>query len=128
MRSVFFLAQAFVVIALAYWAYNENYATQDALRRVDSLQREIGRSRESFGVLKAEWAYLNRPDRLRDLADLNYDSLQLIPLMPEHFGDVQQVAFPNLDLEDLQNPVDTSASDTTLEPLTTDIVIDEVAE
>jgi hypothetical protein len=109
MRSLFFMLQAFVVIALAYWAYDENYETKDALNRVDNLQRDIGRVRENLNVLKAEWAYLNRPERLRDLADLNYDSLQLIPLMGEHFGDVAQVAYPRLDLGDLSAPVDTIA-------------------
>ena len=118
MRSLFFLVQALAVMSLAYWAYNENYATQDALRRVDSLQKEIGATRESLGVLKAEWAYLNRPDRLRDLVELNFDSLRLIPLMPEHFGDVEQVAFPKLKVEDITSPVDTIAVETELQPLT----------
>ena len=119
MRWMFFLAQAMVLISLAYWAYNENYATHDALRRVDKLQREIGRSRESLGVLKAEWAYFNRPDRLRELADLNFDTLGLIPLQAEHFGDIEQVAYPKLNLLDLTKTVDTSASDdvlTTINP------------
>ena len=118
MRSLFFLVQALAVMSLAYWAYNENYATQGALRRVDSLQKEIGATRESLGVLKAEWAYLNRPDRLRELAELNFDSLSLIPLMGEHFGSVEQVAFPKLNVEDIKSPVDTMADETELSPLT----------
>jgi len=117
MRTCFFLVQCMVVIALAYWAYNENYATQDAMRRVDNLQRDIGRTRESLSVLKAEWAYLNRPDRLRELADLNFDTLGLIPLMPDHFGDVAQVAFPKLDMNDIAATVDTSASNDPLVPV-----------
>jgi len=117
MRSLFFLIQALGVIALAYWAYNENYATQDALRRVDRLNRDIGAARESLGVLRAEWAYLNRPDRLRELADLNFEALQLIPLLPEHFADVGQVDFPKMDMNDIGNPVDTMADETPLMPL-----------
>ena len=32
--------------------------------------------------------------RLRDLADLNFDRLGLLPLRPEAFGRVEQVGFP----------------------------------
>jgi len=106
MRSLFYTLEALLVIALAYWAYNENYATQEALRRVDSLQSEIGKTRETLSVLRAEWAYLNRPDRLRELADLNFDSLRLMPLSPESFAEVEQVAYPRLVLEEISEPVD----------------------
>lgn len=109
MRSFVYTFAAFAVIGLAYWAYNENYATQDALHRVEVLQNEIGQAHEKLAILRAEWAYLNRPDRLRELADLNYLSLQLMPMAPEHFGDVDQVVFPELKIEDLNDPVDLMA-------------------
>jgi len=109
MRSFLYAFAAFAVIGLAYWAYNENYATQAAVRRVDALQSEIGGQREKLNILRAEWAYLNRPDRLRDLADINYNALQLMPLAAEHFGDTEQVAFPHIDLSDLKAPIDLSA-------------------
>ena len=115
MRTLIYALAAFAVIGLAYWAYNENYATQDALRRVEELQKKIGESREKLSVLKAEWAYLNRPERLRELADLNYDSLRLMPLMADHFGDVEQVAYPKLDLGELSKTVDLSAGADPLE-------------
>ena len=115
MRSMLYLAATVLVIALAYWAYNENYATQSALKKVDRLQRQIASQRERLGVLRAEWAYLNRPDRLRDLVDLNYDKLRLIPLAPQQFGTVKQVTYPRVDPRDVRAPVDLSA--TTADPL-----------
>lgn len=97
MRAFLYVLSTFAVIALGYWAYVENYRTQASLSRVEDLQREIGRKREDLTVLRAEWAYLNRPDRLRDLAEMNYDRLGLLPLASEQFSRVDQIAYPGRD-------------------------------
>ncbi|MGH1368727.1 MAG: cell division protein FtsL [Maritimibacter sp.] len=94
MRSLLYVLSTLAVVGLGYWAYVENYKTQDALDHVEDLQGEIGQMRERLAVLRAEWAYLNRPDRLRDLAELNFDRLGLLPLAPEQFGRVDQIAYP----------------------------------
>lgn len=36
--------------------------------RVIAVKAEIAEERDTLGVLNAEWAHLNRPERLRDLA------------------------------------------------------------
>lgn len=91
MRGFLNFVAAIMVMGLAYWAYSENYKTQDALRQATNLQRLIGAERERLSVLEAEWAYLNRPERLSDLASLNFERLQLMPIMPEQFGLVSDV-------------------------------------
>ncbi len=94
MRTVLYILTTLVVIALAFWAYRENYATQQALSDAERLHRDIRAAHARLAVLRAEWAYLNRPDRLRDLADINFDRLGLLPLAPEQFGIIDQVAYP----------------------------------
>lgn len=94
MRSLLFFLSALAVIGTGYWAYHENYRTQDELDRVDALRRDIGEARERLAILRAEWAYLNRPDRLRDLAEMNYSRLGLMPLRPDQFASVRDVTFP----------------------------------
>ncbi len=106
MRSFLYVLSALAVLALAFWAYRENYATQDVLRDVRGLQGDIADLREALSVQRAEWAYLNRPDRLRDLATINFDRLGLLPLQPEQFGHPQDVAYPSLALPELSGTVD----------------------
>ncbi|WP_198586187.1 cell division protein FtsL [Roseovarius salinarum] len=97
MRSLFYITSALAVIALAFWAYRENYRTQQVLAETEDLQQQISRARQRLRVLNAEWAYLNRPDRLRALAEMNFDKLGLLPLQPSQFGMADQVAFPRRD-------------------------------
>lgn len=95
MRTILYLATALCVMGLAFWAYHVNYATQDRQSDLRKLKTEIAGLQEGLGVMNAEWAYLNRPDRLRELVNLNFDKLGLLPLAPEQFGTVAQIAYPD---------------------------------
>ncbi|MEM9552159.1 MAG: cell division protein FtsL [Pseudomonadota bacterium] len=105
MKSLLYVFTALVVFGLAFWAYRENYNTQQVLKETQSLQRQIGEAQTRLNVLRAEWAYLNRPDRLRELAEINFGRLGLLPLRAEQFGRVDQVAFPQEELP-ITNPID----------------------
>lgn len=94
MRSVMYLLTAVAVMVLAFWAYRENYRTQAQITEMTRVQREIAGLREELGVLRAEWAFLNRPERLRELVNLNFEKLQLLPFTSDQFVDVGAVAFP----------------------------------
>ena len=118
MRNLLYVLSALAVVGLGFWAYRENYRTQAELDAVRGLQAQIAGLRESLSMLRAEWAYLNRPDRLRELADINFDRLQLLPLLPDQFGSIEQVAYPlpafALPGEAMAEPVDTTSA--TAEP------------
>lgn len=109
MRPFLFVVSVMVLMSLAFWAYRENYATQRALKDVSNLNREIAGLREALSQQNAEWAYLNRPSRLRDLTALNFDSLGLLPMEPAQFSRVDQVAFPlpPIVAPELGEPIDT---------------------
>lgn len=94
MRYLLHTSLIVLVAVVATWAYKVNYATQSALNRVARLEAEIAREREALAVLKAEWAYLNRPDRLRVLVDANAAELGLVPLDPSQFGEIAMIPFP----------------------------------
>jgi hypothetical protein len=88
------LSAVVLVVICATWAYRVNYATQEALNRVADLEDAIAAEREALAVLTAEWEYLNRPDRLRALVAANAETLGLVELTPDHFGEVAMVAYP----------------------------------
>ena len=94
MKGLLGTAAACAVMALAFWAYQENYRTQAALRELAALERQIDRRADAIAMLRAEWAYLNRPDRLRDLAEINFDRLGLVPLSGVDFADPATIPFP----------------------------------
>jgi hypothetical protein len=105
MRSLFFVITGLFVMVLAVWAYRQNYETQASLRDVKELRSEIADLRERASILRAEWAYLNRPERLADLADMNFDRLGLLPLRPDHFGYIDQITYPIEPLPPITEPV-----------------------
>ncbi len=108
MRTLLYVLPALAIVALAFWAYSENYQTQKSIAHVSELQRRIGAQHETLAILKAEWAYLNRPDRLRELAAMNFDRLQLVPLMPEHFGRAGEIPYPGTTAEPQATPISLS--------------------
>ena len=87
------------VVAAATWAYGVNYRTKQVLARLDRLHAEIASEREAVEVLRVEWAYLNRPERLRRLVALVNDRLGLAPISPAGFAEIAELPFPPLEDE-----------------------------
>ena len=95
MRSFIYTLTFAFLVGLAFWAYQENIKTKNAIARTEKLRKEIGIARAGLSILMAEWAYLNRPDRLTELVDLNYSRLQLVPLRATNFLEVDEINFLN---------------------------------
>lgn len=108
MRTVLYILTTLAVIGLAFWAYRENYATQGVLSKTDKLHTDIRHAHGRLAVLRAEWAYLNRPDRLRDLVDINFDRLGLLPFRADQFGHLDEVAYPAPKLLPITNAIEVS--------------------
>ena len=115
MRSFLFVLAGLAVMGLAFWSYQENYKTREALSEVRNLHTQIGRNYERLRMLRAEWAYLNRPDRLSDLAELNFDRLGLLPIMPDAFGRVDQIIYPLPDVLPIIVPIEVDSAPVNLD-------------
>ena len=70
---------------LAIGVYLVKYSVQDVQTNVVTLRKDLATEKESLHLLNAEWAYLNRPDRLRQLADRHLD---LVPLDSRQIGNM----------------------------------------
>lgn len=81
-----------VWIALACTAsgilYQTSYRVQEQEERLSRLNRQIVAEQEAIQVLKAEWAYLNDPDRLEKLAA---EHLVLQPTKAEQIVSLDQI-------------------------------------
>ena len=115
MRPVLYVLTFLGLIALGFWAYRENSATRATRRGGGGLKRGAAGLREALAGARAEWAYLNRPDRLRDLATLNFDRLGLLPMEPGQFGAVAQVVMPAPEVPAITGPIDTMGGVTAVE-------------
>lgn len=94
MRGLLYFVAAALVAVAAFWAYNVNYAAKAAQERVTALRQDVAREREVITVLRAEWAYLAAPDRVRALADINARALALTPLSADSFVALDAIPAP----------------------------------
>jgi cell division protein FtsL len=59
---------ATLLILVSFGLYNGVYAAKAHERELQALRAEIAKEAEAIRVLKAEWSYLNQPERLQALA------------------------------------------------------------
>lgn len=53
----------------AYALFDVKHRVQNLKKDLIAMHQQLAKDKESIHVLKAEWAYLNQPDRLRRLAE-----------------------------------------------------------
>lgn len=80
-----------LAIGLALVLFGVKYEVQDVEEELAQLDQDIANERRSIHVLRAEWAYLNNPERLRGLAKSHLD---LQPLAPEQLGSFASLPWP----------------------------------
>lgn len=85
-RSTLFWLLAAILIGCGL--YQLKYEVQAKEERLARLNRQIQLEQEAIHVLNAEWAFLNRPDRIADLANRH---LELTQVVPTQFGRVAAI-------------------------------------
>jgi hypothetical protein len=72
-----------MALGLGFGVYELKLQVQGLEQRLAGANREILADEEAIHVLKAEWSYLNEPDRIEALAR---KYLALVPLTGSQFG------------------------------------------
>ena len=106
MKNLFLGCLVLMVMALAFWGYTENYTTKNTLDNISQLNEDIGLANSRLRVLRAEWAYLNRPERLLQLVNANFSDLKLLQLTSDHFARLEQIPYPEQDLGLITEPIE----------------------
>jgi hypothetical protein len=73
--------------------------TQRIERQLVALDRQLIDEEKTIQVLKAEWSYLNRPERLQELAVRHVEYLALRPIAPSQTGDLAQLPRRRMEIE-----------------------------
>jgi hypothetical protein len=82
-----------VLTVSAFALYSVKFQVQTLRSQIAEVKKELETERESMNVVAAEWAYLNRPDRLQKLA-ATY--LQTKEVTVEQIAEVAAIPFPQV--------------------------------
>jgi cell division protein FtsL len=58
-----------VLVGSAVYAYSIKYQTSYRAEQITKTKIEIRQERDAIAVLRAEWAYMTRPERIQQLSD-----------------------------------------------------------
>ncbi|MFC4350029.1 hypothetical protein ACFOW6_00585 [Fodinicurvata halophila] len=96
MNRIFFVFMMLAAVVAMAALFQVKHEVQQQERRLKALNEQILRDQEAIHILKAEWSYLNDPERLARLAERHLDfqpmeteqvsQVAYLPPRPEDFG------------------------------------------
>lgn len=84
-----------VSVVAMFMLYKVKYEVMALKTQVAETSRELEQKRHALHVAAAEWAYLNRPERLKRLAAKYLASSELTV---DQVAEIQDIPFPNRSL------------------------------
>jgi hypothetical protein len=73
MRRIMHCLAILALIGSALYAYRTKYDTLFLTEQVRKLENQVAREKDAIAVRKAEWQFLNKPERVQALADRHAD-------------------------------------------------------
>lgn len=80
-----------VMAGLLMLIYQQKHETRQLEARAGELSREIAEQTRALAVLRAEWTYLTRPERLEQIAR---NQMDLAPVKPDQIKSFADIAGP----------------------------------
>jgi hypothetical protein len=77
MLRFFNIVAILALIGSAVYAYSIKYQTSFQAEQILKMKHEIKAEQDAIAVLRAEWSFLTRPERLQQLSDRYLDLQQL---------------------------------------------------
>ncbi len=77
-----------MLIAVSYGLYRLKYTVEAQRNHVTAIENQIETDKRAIKVLRAEWAYLTRPQRLEDLSK---DFMTLEPLRAGQISNLEDI-------------------------------------
>lgn len=90
MMKPLYIAAFLVAVTLTYGLYSMKYEVQRLESKLLTLHSQLTSEREATQVLRAEWSYLNRPERLEKLTLRHLD---LTPVSVHRMAAVTRLPF-----------------------------------
>jgi hypothetical protein len=97
--------------------YQLKYEVQAKEEQLARLNRQIQAEQEAIHVLHAEWAFLNRPDRLGDLAARHLEMNAVTPTQFGRVGAIPQRALTAVAAVESEKPVQAPAAPAAAAPV-----------
>lgn len=91
MRAFILFTWASLVIATGYTLFHITFQVEELETELRRLNAEIREEQEAVHVLKAEWSYLNSPQRIEALTDTLLPNLQW--MQPEQVMRIEDIPF-----------------------------------
>lgn len=105
MRRLPLLAWVVTVATALFMLYHVKYEVQSLHAKVLETERQLEAEREALHVVAAEWAYLNRPERLRQLANKYLSSSGLTV---EQIAEIESIPFSERTVASAEGPLHTT--------------------
>lgn len=82
--------------ALSLGLYLLEHEVRELERELDGLNRALLEEQQTIQVLRAEWSYLNQPERLQQLAVYLTEDLGLQGMAPHQVGEIGDLPLPEV--------------------------------